>query len=374
MPFPLKIQPIDLNAPRGKQVPVNFEPSKPVVKSRFKRLFERQFSGVLKISAQDKPPDADEPPNYCSKDASEELELSSVCLAKMVQNFIEENNEKPKCGRNLCSCFNGNCSDGCDDEHDSFKPSSPVDACETLKSLVPSICVSERNLLADTARIIEKNKIGKRKDGSCRKILADSLAALGYDASICKSKWTKTPSFPAGEYEYVDVIIESERFLIDIDFRSEFEIARSTKAYKLVLQVLPNIFVGKADRLEKIIDTVSESAKQSLNKKGMPFPPWRKADYVKSKWLSPHTRHNSKNDADKKQGLVEQKSSSCDKIEFTLGENCPAADEKIKGGGDENKSAAPMVLPWEPPEIKPKILHKGGKIVAGLASIIQDKS
>lgn len=372
MPFPLKIQPIDLNAPPGKQVSANFEPLKPVVKSRFKRLFERQLSSVLKISAQEKPTGAEEPPNYCNKDGSEEFEPSSVCLAKMVQNFIEENNEKPKCGRNLCSCFNGNSSDGCDDEHDSFKRYSPVDACETLKCLVPSVCVSERNLLADTARIVEKNKIGKRKDGFFRKILADSLAALGYNASICKSKWAKTPSFPAGEYDYVDVIIESERFLIDIDFISEFEIARSTKAYKLVLQVLPNIFVGKADRLEKIIDTVSESAKQSLNNKGMPFPPWRKADYVKSKWLSPYTRHNVKNDADKKEeGLVEKKSSSCDEFVFLLGEKCPAADEKINGGGgDEKKSATPMVLPWEPPEIKPK----GGKIVAGLASIIQDKS
>ncbi|XP_073292252.1 uncharacterized protein [Primulina huaijiensis] len=375
MPFPLKIQPVDLNTLPEKQVPASFEPLKPVVKSRIKRLFERQFSSVLKISALDKPPSADEQPNYCNKDVSEEFEPSSICLAKMVQNFLEENNEKPKCGRNLCNCFNGNCSDGCDDEYDSYKASSPVDACDILKSLVTSVCVSERNLLADTARIVEKNKISKRKDGFCREILTDSLAALGYNASICKSKWAKTPSFPAGEYEYVDVVIESERFFIDIDLRAEFEIARSTKAYKLVLQVLPNIFVGKADRLEKIIDIVSESAKQSLNKKGMPFPPWRKADYVKSKWLSPHTRHNLNNDADKKEeGLVE-KTSSCDEIEFILVEKCSAVRE-INGGDDdsEKKSATPTVLPWEPPEIKPKISHKGSKIVAGLASIIQDKS
>ena len=40
MPFTMKIQPID------SQVPA--ERIKPVVKSRLKRLFERQFSGVLK--------------------------------------------------------------------------------------------------------------------------------------------------------------------------------------------------------------------------------------------------------------------------------------------------------------------------------------
>lgn len=86
------------------------------------------------------------------------------------------------------------------------------------------------------------------------------------------------------------MIRDDERLIVDIDFRSEFEIARSTKTYNAILQTLPVIFVGKADRLQKIICLVSEAAKQSLRKKGMPFPPWRKADYVKSKWLSPYTR------------------------------------------------------------------------------------
>lgn len=91
----------------------------------------------------------------------------------------------------------------------------------------------------------------------------------------------------------MDVIIEGKRLIIDVDFRSEFEIARSTKAYRSVLQMLPVIFVGKEGRLEKIIDIVSEAAKQSLKKKGLYFPPWRKAEYVKSKWLSPPIRSNS---------------------------------------------------------------------------------
>lgn len=94
-----------------------------------------------------------------------------------------------------------------------------------------------------------------------------------------------------GEYDYVDVVKEGEeRLIIDIDFRSEFEIARSTKTYKTVLQTLPQIYVGTTDRLQKIIYIVSEAAKQSLKKKGMPFPPWRMPEYVKSKWLSAYTR------------------------------------------------------------------------------------
>ncbi|KAI3460917.1 hypothetical protein Pfo_017580 [Paulownia fortunei] len=290
MPYPMKIQPIDFNQPQ--EPPPKFEPVvKPVFKSRIKRLFERQFPSVLRIPASDKPAGATEPMYNCNKDGLDEFEPSSVCLAKMVQNFIEESNEKTqqRCERKRCNCFNGNCTDISDEEPDSYNSSS-IDACDVLKDLVPCFCVSERNLLADTAKICERNKISKRKDGLCRKIVTDGLIALGHNASICKSKWEKSQSFPAGEYEYVDVMIEGERFIIDIDFRSELEVARSTKAYKLVLQTLPNIFVGKADRLEKIIDIVSEAAKLSLKKKGMPFPPWRKADYVKAKWLSPFTR------------------------------------------------------------------------------------
>lgn len=57
--------------------------------------------------------------------------------------------------------------------------------------------MAERNLLADTAKIVEKNKIHKRKDDLI-KIVTDGLSSLGYDSSICKSKWEKSSSFPAG--------------------------------------------------------------------------------------------------------------------------------------------------------------------------------
>ena len=58
--------------------------------------------------------------------------------------------------------------------------------------------VFERNLLADAARIVEKNKIFECKDNSSRKLVTDGLLALGYDASICKARWEKAPSYPAG--------------------------------------------------------------------------------------------------------------------------------------------------------------------------------
>lgn len=61
--------------------------------------------------------------------------------------------------------------------------------------------VNERNLLADTTKIIEKNKtVCKRKDNNCRKIVVDGLLNLGYDASICKSRWEKSTFCIAGNF------------------------------------------------------------------------------------------------------------------------------------------------------------------------------
>ncbi|KAI9119320.1 hypothetical protein K1719_009995 [Acacia pycnantha] len=386
MPFPMKIQPIDrqINA-EGPRL----EQAKPVVKSRLKRLFERPFQGVLRNSAAER---AGGEELHLVKDIlndSNDFEPSSVCLAKMVENFIEENQEKQsslvKCGRNRCNCFNGKGDDSSDDESDVFGSfgdnnySSTAEASEILKGLVACSSVCERNLLADTAKIVEKNKICKRKDDLCRKLVTDGLLALGYDASICKSRWENSPFYPTGEYEFIDVIIEGERVLIDIDFRSEFEIARSTKTYKTILQTLPFIFVGKSDRLQSIIAIASEAAKQSLKKKGMHIPPWRKAEYVKAKWFSPYTRitptklesHEIKESSGKHLPLVESSESR-----LSNGKGKANDDDEGRGsvfslpessGEDGNGPSG-----WKPPAPMPKSIPSGVNIVAGLAAVLDN--
>lgn len=274
MPFPLKIQPVDFSSPVGPTF------IKAVVKSRLKRFFERPFSNVLRITGPEKAvADGGNDQMRSSKDDSDELEPSSACLANMVKDYIEESGDK----QHKCHCFS---SDSSDDEFDSRH----ANLCGVLKKLVMCSSVSERNLLADTANIYEKNELCKCKFEDIRKSITDGLRALGYDASSCKSRWEQAPTYPAGEYEYVDVIKQDERLIVDVDFRAEFKIARPTKKYTEMLEILPKIFVGKADRLEKIVNLVSEEAKQSLKKNRMAFPPWRRAGYVKSKWLSPYTR------------------------------------------------------------------------------------
>ncbi|KAK4732453.1 hypothetical protein R3W88_025441 [Solanum pinnatisectum] len=393
---PTKIQPIDSPTDRES---IQSDTTKPVVKSRLKRFFDRPFPSVLRISSATEKPNAAGASNELAngKDgAVPEFEPSSVCLAKMVQNFIEENNEKPspaKCGRNRCNCFNGTNSDSSDDEFDlaDSAHSSFSDSADALKSLIPCATVVERNLLADISRIVEKNKACKSKN-DLRKIVTDELLKLGYNASICKSKWEKAPSVPPGEYEYIDVIEEGERVLIDVDFRSEFEVARSTSSYKAVLQLLPFIFVGNSDRLLQIVSIASEAARQSLKKKGMHIAPWRKAEYIKAKWLSPHIRTaeatvksevkeklaeevESKQLSDSEFGeleLIFGGQSSYDSNSMTL-LSSPPPPVKFSGS-EEEKPVQPVMTTWEPPALKPKNCERGNKvIVPGLASLLREK-
>ncbi|XP_024004187.1 uncharacterized protein LOC112081624 [Eutrema salsugineum] len=313
MPFNTRIQPIDSDLSEELPFP---EPMKQMPKSRLKRLFERQFT-MKNASEKFTVGDFQAP---LSRGNSGDFEPSSVCLTKMVLNFIEDNNgEKQRCGRSRCSnCFTGSGTESSDEEpewSDGLKCSSS-EACEILKSLVLCTSVCEKNLMADVTKIVETSKNCKRKDESCLKTVANGLVSLGYDAALCRSRWEKSPSCPAGEYEYVDVMIEGERLLIDIDFKSKFEIARATKTYKSILQTLPYIFVGKADRLQRIIMLISKAGKQSLKKKGLHVPPWRRVEYVKSKWLSPYVRADQKSDEEDKQEPVDMLAKSVGSIVF----------------------------------------------------------
>uniref|UniRef100_A0A0D9WW72 DUF506 domain-containing protein n=1 Tax=Leersia perrieri TaxID=77586 RepID=A0A0D9WW72_9ORYZ len=268
--------------------------------SRFRRLLVR-----VSAAPAERPGGAGD-----GKERSPEMEVGSVGLDRMVLSFMEESTtaaaaavERPARGR-CGNCFNGG-EYGSDDEEFDFLPSSSSagdaasaaagDALDALKGLVQGASVAERNLLADASRIAEKFRKGGggKKKTDVRRAVADGLAGLGYDAAVCKSRWEKTPSFPAGEHEYIDVVVvgnststAERRMVVEVDFRSEFEVARSTKAYRAALMALPPLFVGTPERLGQIVAVVAEAARQSLRKKGLHVPPWRKPEYMRAKWLS----------------------------------------------------------------------------------------
>lgn len=128
----MKIQPIDIDS--SPAVARAESGNKPVLKSRLKRLFDRPFTRNATTTTEK--PFVTGGEVQCSGGGGvvTEFEPSSVCLAKMVQNFIEENNEKQaKCGRNRCNCFNGNNDSYSDDESDLFGGS--IDGCDASDHL-----------------------------------------------------------------------------------------------------------------------------------------------------------------------------------------------------------------------------------------------
>jgi uncharacterized protein (TIGR01615 family) len=234
-----------------------------------------------------------------------EHEPSSVCLAAMVHEFMEHEGENGKCGRSRCNCEAGTCSGAGNHSSDSEDGKSSLggELSEILQGLSASINVTERILLSEVTKALnaakEKNRVKEDEaapDSSTRRAVMNHLRAAGYNAAICKSRWDHAGGFPGGDYEYIDVVFEtktgkkSERILIDTDFRTQFEIARPTKQYNAVVQGLPAIFVGREDRLQQIVNLMSDAVKASLKKRGMPLPPWRKPEYMRAKWFSSYKR------------------------------------------------------------------------------------
>lgn len=134
-------------------------------------------------------------------------------------------------------------------------------------------------------------------NASCiRFALVKLLRLSGYDAAVCSTRWQGSAKVPGGDHEYIDVVNynnagSSERLIIDIDFRSYFEIARAVDSYDRILKSLPVVYVGSLIRLKQLLQVMVDAAISSLSQNSMPLPPWRSLAYLQAKWQSPHQRH-----------------------------------------------------------------------------------
>eukprot|EP00253_Pinus_taeda_P008571 PITA_08571 len=161
----------------------------------------------------------------------------------------------------------------------------------------------ESRLLQDAAKTLATAKEKTRfnapesaeKKGSWRRFVMNTLRIAGYNAAICNSRWEQSRGHPAGDYEFIDVVMEesiseNDRFLVDIDFKEQFEIARPTVEYNALLQRLPVLFVGREDKLIEIIKIMCDAARRSLKERGMYMRPWRKYGYMQAKWVGCYKR------------------------------------------------------------------------------------
>ncbi|CAN6475732.1 unnamed protein product [Victoria cruziana] len=158
-----------------------------------------------------------------------------------------------------------------------------------LKRIIASSTKAEKDVYESLMRHLKycggEGRYGQKKG------LVLRMRMEGYDASLCRSSWSCSTGCPGGDYEYIDIVElneaqRSERLIVDIDFRSQFEIARPTAAYTQLYNSLPSVFVGTEQKLNKVISLACSAAKKSLTESGLHIPPWRKACYLQSKWLS----------------------------------------------------------------------------------------
>uniref|UniRef100_A0A5B6YM71 Uncharacterized protein n=1 Tax=Davidia involucrata TaxID=16924 RepID=A0A5B6YM71_DAVIN len=142
--------------------------------------------------------------------------------------------------------------------------------------------------------------------GCCRNCLMREICGrlqnAGFNSTaMCKSKWRSSPNIPSGEHTFLDVVDKSSttakkgevRVIIELNFRAEFEMARASEEYKQLINRLPEVFVGKVERLHTLIKILCSAAKKCMKEKKMHMGPWRKHGYMQAKWLSTCERMTS---------------------------------------------------------------------------------
>ncbi|GFY87544.1 hypothetical protein Acr_05g0011830 [Actinidia rufa] len=158
--------------------------------------------------------------------------------------------------------------------------------CYLLQEILGSSTDAEAEVSESVLKHM-RNKMDSKKT----KWLVMMLKKDGYNASLCQTSWPTTLGCPSGDYEYLDIVMEdengtSQRLIVDIDFKSQFELARPTTTYKDLTARLPPVFVGDEQKLNRTVSLLCSAAKQSLGERGLHIPPWRTSTYMHSKWLS----------------------------------------------------------------------------------------
>ncbi|MCL7045871.1 hypothetical protein MKW94_028428 [Papaver nudicaule] len=244
---------------------------------RFKRVAEA-FNEAARICAESS-----------GSEHSAVEETSPSDLSDLVNSFLEMANddevaEEQTYDEKIVNVKNnkGSSDNGLDD-------SKTKDMLKSLLLGVKDDYEVKREIHEETELAYKDIGISSSEDGF-KRLLMTRLRQRGFDAGLCKSRWEKTSRFPAGTYEYVDVIVSANRYIVEVFLSEEFTIARPTNRYTALLGVFPRIYVGKPDQLKHVVRIMCRAGKQSLNKNDMHIPPWRTNGYMQAKWLSLYKR------------------------------------------------------------------------------------
>ncbi|KAM7265866.1 hypothetical protein ACFE04_003549 [Oxalis oulophora] len=210
-------------------------------------------------------------------------EDDSPCLSELVHGFLEDD------GDEINTSSNNTDFDADSDLNDNNRTDSVESVLKT--TLFNAIAnFNSGRILSHVLSAMERSSSSQSdKSIFIRKVMS-FLREIGYNAAICKTKWESSGGLTAGNYEYIDVQSKTSRYIIELDFASQFEIARPTRAYTRLAQSLPRVFVGKNEELKTIVKLMCDEAKRSLKSRDLSLPPWRKNRYMQNKWFGPYRR------------------------------------------------------------------------------------
>ncbi|KAL8158953.1 hypothetical protein V2J09_000490 [Rumex salicifolius] len=226
----------------------------------------------------------------------------SGSLSDLVNSFLQraEDDENPTHHDNDCGDDverdHGNDSDDCSNSSNDNEERKGL-----LKKVLGHEVDDDDGAAESRGRIIQEieaaglqDQIGINcVDSAFKRRLMAHLRQRGYDAGLCKSRWEKSGRYPAGSYEYVDIITSSDPFsrdIIEIFPARQFEIARPTDGYTALLEGFPPIFIGKPDKLKQVVRLMSAAMKESLKSNALPVAPWRRNSYLQAQWFAPYKR------------------------------------------------------------------------------------
>ncbi|KAL4352971.1 hypothetical protein GQ457_06G028060 [Hibiscus cannabinus] len=221
----------------------------------------------------------------CGTERSADTEDDSPCLSELVHSFLEDDRDAA--------------------EQTGYKSDSdPVDSCldatGSLETIIKSTSINSTDsygnlILAHVSNAMDMLSFFRTDKAVFRRKVMVYLRQVGHNAAICKTKWSSSGGLTAGNYEFIDVVqsvspTRQHRYFVDLDFASEFEIARPTSDYLRLLQYLPRVFVGKSEELKTTVKVMTDLAKRSLKSRQLSLPPWRKNRYMQNKWFGPYRR------------------------------------------------------------------------------------
>ncbi|KFK42117.1 hypothetical protein AALP_AA2G213000 [Arabis alpina] len=172
----------------------------------------------------------------------------------------------------------------------------------TLQEILGTRREEEMEIEGKIISFMERRRLSYEGDDEKKDVMKKIVSKLksdGYNAFISKTSWDSSFDQLEGcrvfrctrKYEYIDVMSTTDdarkvkRVIIDLDFKSQFELVNQTKDYKDITEMLPKVLVVSEERLKRVVSLVCGEMKKSMKEEGMCRPPWRTTRYMQAKWL-----------------------------------------------------------------------------------------